>query len=83
MDVSHVQEFSAISLGRTLRWYFDDVEMYYQYLPEFWSRHRADRLYDLNEVAFSKVVERPELAGDAFGVMAVCRRPATTRSSTD
>jgi SAM-dependent methyltransferase len=83
MDVSHVQEFSAISLGRTLGWYFDEVEVYYQYLPEFWSTHRADRLYDLNEVAFSRVVERPELAGDAFGVMAVCRRPMTRRSSVN
>jgi SAM-dependent methyltransferase len=75
MDVSHVQEFSAVSLWRTLSWYFDDVEVYYQYLPEFWSTHRADRLYDLNEVAFTKVAERPELASDAFGVLAVCRGP--------
>ena len=83
MDVSHVQEFSAVSLGRTLSWYFDEVEVFYQYLPNFWSTHRADRLYDLNEVAFSPVAEHPELASDAFGVMAVCRRPATHRPPTN
>jgi 2-polyprenyl-3-methyl-5-hydroxy-6-metoxy-1,4-benzoquinol methylase len=83
MDVSHVQEFSAISLGRTLSGYFDDVEVYYQYLPEFWSTHRTDRLYDLSEVKFDKVLERPELASDAFGVMAVCRRPKALRPSNN
>jgi SAM-dependent methyltransferase len=83
MDVSHVQEFSAVSLGRTLRWYFDEVEVYYQYLPDFWSTHRAERLYDLNEVSFTRVEERPELATDAFGVMAVCRRPNASYRSTN
>jgi SAM-dependent methyltransferase len=75
MDVSHVQEFSAISLGRTLGWYFDSVEVYYQYLPEFWTTHQADRLYDLEEVIFTKAVENPALATEAFGVLAVCRGP--------
>ncbi|HEV3188372.1 MAG TPA: class I SAM-dependent methyltransferase, partial [Acidimicrobiales bacterium] len=75
MDVSHVQEFSAISLGRTLSWYFDSVEVYYQYLPEFWTTHQPSRLYDLEEVVFTKVAENPALATDAFGVLAVCRSP--------
>ena len=36
MDPSHVQEFTARSLEWTLGAYFDRVEMYYQYFPNFW-----------------------------------------------
>ncbi|MGA7835759.1 MAG: class I SAM-dependent methyltransferase [Acidimicrobiales bacterium] len=76
MDVSHMQEFSAISLGRTLGWYFESVDVYYQYLPNFWNTFQADRrLYELDEVSFSKVTQHPELATEAFGVLAVCRNP--------
>jgi SAM-dependent methyltransferase len=75
MDSSHVQEFTAISLGRTLGWYFNSVEVYFQYLPGFWTRPLSGQLYDLNEVAFSKAAEHPELATEAFGIFAVCRSP--------
>jgi SAM-dependent methyltransferase len=75
MDVSHVQEFSAISLGRTLGWYFDSVEVYYQHLPGFWTQHQPGRLYELDEVSFVKAADNPELSTEAFGVLAVCRIP--------
>jgi len=79
MDVSHVQEFSAISLGRTLGWYSNDVQVYYQHIPGFWTSYQADRLYELDEVLFSKATENPSLAAEAFGVLAVCRSPKAQR----
>lgn len=37
MDASHVQEFTLVALDRTLRHYFETVEIFYQYLPGYWS----------------------------------------------
>lgn len=77
MDPSHVQEFTARSLERTLAAYFDDVEMYYQYFPNFWEEaaQGITRTLTFDDVAFHKVVDVPQQATDAFAVVAVATSP--------
>ena len=36
MDSSHVQEFTPVSLERTLLGYFEEVDMFFEYVPGFW-----------------------------------------------
>ena len=77
MDASHVQEFTARSLERTLGAYFDQVEMYYQYFPNFWE-DAADgipRTLTFEDVAFHRVEDVPDQATDAFALVAVARQP--------
>ena len=56
MDPSHVQEFTARSLERTLAAYFDHVEMYYQYFPDFWqgAAKGIPRALTFEDVAFHR-----------------------------
>jgi hypothetical protein len=77
MDPSHVQEFTARSLERTLAAYFDRVEMYYQYFPNFWEDAAAGRLRELtfDSVAFHRIEDVPHQATDAFAVVAVATQP--------
>jgi cyclopropane fatty-acyl-phospholipid synthase-like methyltransferase len=77
MDPSHVQEFTARSLEWTLGAYFDRVEMYYQYFPNFW--HDADegitRTLMFEDVAFHRIDDVPDQATDAFALVAVATQP--------
>ncbi len=77
MDPSHVQEFTARSLERTLATYFDHVEMYYQYLPNFWEEAAAGITRELTfgDVAFHRIEDVPHQATDAFAVVGVATRP--------
>ena len=77
MDPSHVQEFTARSLERTLAAYFDEVELYYQYFPNFWEDAAAGITRELtfDDVAFHRVEDVPQQATDAFAVVAVARLP--------
>ncbi len=77
MDPSHVQEFTARSLQRTLEAYFDQVEMYYQYFPNFWERAAAGIPVELtfDDVAFHRIEEVPQQATDAFALVAVATQP--------
>jgi 2-polyprenyl-3-methyl-5-hydroxy-6-metoxy-1,4-benzoquinol methylase len=36
MDKSHIQEFTPLSLSRVLAQYFENVELYYQVVPNYW-----------------------------------------------
>ena len=77
MDPSHVQEFTARSLERTLGAYFDQVEMYYQYFPNFWEEAGAGNARELTfeDVAFHRVENDPHLATEAFALVGVPTRP--------
>ncbi len=77
MDPSHVQEFTARSLERTLGAYFDQVEMYYQYFPNFWEEAAAGIARELtfDDVAFHRIEDVPHQATDAFAVVAVAKQP--------
>jgi SAM-dependent methyltransferase len=77
MDPSHVQEFTARSLERTLGAYFDQVEMYYQYFPDFWEEAGAGipRELTFEDVAFHRIEDVPHLATEAFALVAVATRP--------
>jgi 2-polyprenyl-3-methyl-5-hydroxy-6-metoxy-1,4-benzoquinol methylase len=77
MDPSHVQEFTARSLERTLSMYFGTVELYYQYFPNFWERAAAGVPFELtfDDVAFHRVEEVPHQATDAFALVAVATQP--------
>jgi SAM-dependent methyltransferase len=77
MDPSHVQEFTARSLERTLALYFDHVEMYFQYFPNFWEEAAAgiSRELTFDDIAFHPVADVPHLATDAFAVVAVATGP--------
>jgi SAM-dependent methyltransferase len=77
MDPSHVQEFTARSLERTLAVYFDQVEMYYQYFPNFWDHpaERISRTLTFEDVAFHRIKDVPDLATDAFALVAVATQP--------
>ena len=77
MDPSHVQEFTARSLERTLGGYFDQVEMYCQYFPNFW-RETAEgipRTLTFEDVAFQRIEDVPHEATDAFALVAVATQP--------
>ena len=39
MDPSHVQEFTPVSLQRTLLTFFESVDLYFEYVPGFWNQH--------------------------------------------
>ncbi len=77
MDPSHVQEFTARSLERTLGAYFGQVEMYYQYFPNFWEEAAAGTPRELtfDDVAFDRIEDVPHQATDAFALVAVARLP--------
>jgi SAM-dependent methyltransferase len=77
MDPSHVQEFTARSLEWTLGAYFDRVEMYYQYFPNFWepTAERIPRTLTFEDVAFHRIEDVPDLATDAFALVAVATQP--------
>ncbi len=77
MDPSHVQEFTARSLERTLATYFDHVEMHYQYFPHFWEDAAAGISRDLtfDDVAFHRIQDVPHQAIDAFALVAVATQP--------
>jgi 2-polyprenyl-3-methyl-5-hydroxy-6-metoxy-1,4-benzoquinol methylase len=77
MDPSHVQEFTARSLERTLAAYFERVEMYFQYFPNFWEEAAAGNPRELtfDDVAFQRIEDVPHLATDAFAVVAVATQP--------
>jgi SAM-dependent methyltransferase len=77
MDPSHVQEFTARSLEWTLRAYFGRVETYYQYLPNFWddAAERIPRMLTFEDVAFHRTNDVPELATEAFALVAVATQP--------
>jgi 2-polyprenyl-3-methyl-5-hydroxy-6-metoxy-1,4-benzoquinol methylase len=77
MDPSHVQEFTARSLERTLAAYFDRVEMFFQYFPNFWEEVAAENLRELtfDDVAFHRIEDVPQQATDAFAVVAVATQP--------
>jgi 2-polyprenyl-3-methyl-5-hydroxy-6-metoxy-1,4-benzoquinol methylase len=77
MDPSHVQEFTARSLERTLASYFGQVEMYYQYFPNFWEEVAAgiSRELTFEDVAFHRVEDVPQQATDAFALVAVATQP--------
>ena len=77
MDPSHVQEFTARSLERTLSAYFDHVEMYYQYFPNFWEEAAAGITRELtfDDVAFHRIEDVPHQATDAFAVVGVATQP--------
>ena len=36
MDTSHVQEFTLISLHRVLSLFFSSVDLFYQFIPDYW-----------------------------------------------
>lgn len=82
MDPSHVQEFTARSLERTLAAYFDHVELYFQYFPEFWSQIAAGTLPELalDDVVFNRIEDVPREATDAFAVIAVATQPRLMRA---
>jgi SAM-dependent methyltransferase len=77
MDPSHVQEFTARSLERTMAAHFDHVETYYQYLPNFWEEAARGLTRELtfDDVAFHRIEDVPHLATDAFALVAVARQP--------
>jgi 2-polyprenyl-3-methyl-5-hydroxy-6-metoxy-1,4-benzoquinol methylase len=77
MDPSHVQEFTARSLERTLGAYFNRVEMYYQYFPNFWddAAQGIPRTLTFEDVAFHRITDVPDLATDAFALVAVATQP--------
>jgi SAM-dependent methyltransferase len=77
MDPSHVQEFTARSLEWTLQAYFNQVEMYYQYFPNFWDdpTERISRTLTFEDVAFHRIKDVPDLATDAFALVAVATQP--------
>jgi SAM-dependent methyltransferase len=77
MDPSHVQEFTARSLEWTLGAYFDRVEMYYQYFPNFWddADQGIPRALMFEDVAFHQIGDVPEQATQAFALVAVARQP--------
>ena len=77
MDPSHVQEFTARSLERTLEAYFDQVEMYYQYFPNFWEEAASGipREMTFEDVAFHRIEDVLHLATEAFALVAVATRP--------
>ncbi len=77
MDPSHVQEFTARSLERTLAAYFDHVEMLYQYFPNFWEEAAAGITRELtfDDVAFHRMEDVPHQATDAFALVAVATQP--------
>jgi hypothetical protein len=80
MDPSHVQEFTATSLGHTLREYFESVDLFFQSVPGFWtptpeSERREAEGYELADIAFDRVEGAPALAFDAFALVAVCTSP--------
>ena len=77
MDPSHVQEFTARSLERTLAAYFGHVEIYYQYFPNFWEEAAAGITRELtfDDVAFHRIEDVPHQAMDAFAVVAVATQP--------
>ena len=77
MDPSHVQEFTARSLERTLGAYFDRVEMYYQYFPNFWQEaaEGIPRTLTFEDVAFHRIEDVPDEATDAFALVAVATQP--------
>jgi SAM-dependent methyltransferase len=77
MDPSHVQEFTARSLERTLAGYFARVEMYFQYFPNFWEEAAAgiSRELTFDDVAFHRVADVPRVATDAFALVAVATEP--------
>jgi 2-polyprenyl-3-methyl-5-hydroxy-6-metoxy-1,4-benzoquinol methylase len=77
MDPSHVQEFTARSLERTLEAYFDQVEMYYQYFPNFWEKAAKgiSRTLTFEDVAFHRIEDVPAEATDAFALVAVATQP--------
>jgi SAM-dependent methyltransferase len=75
MDPSHVQEFTTLSLGRVLESYFESVELYFQYIPGFWSGLINARSLNLTDVSFVKIEDQPTLTHDAFANVAVCRLP--------
>ena len=77
MDPSHVQEFTAHSLERTLRACFDQIEMYYQYVPQFWEGAAGGipRTLTFEDVAFRRIEEVPDQATDAFALIAVATQP--------
>ena len=64
MDPSHVQEFTARSLEWTLGAYFDRVEMYYQYFPNFWddADEGIPRTLTFEDVAFHQIDDVPDQA---------------------
>jgi SAM-dependent methyltransferase len=77
MDPSHVQEFTARSLERTLAASFGRVEMYYQYFPNFWHELATGTLGELtfDSVVFERVEDAPRQATDAFALVAVATQP--------
>jgi 2-polyprenyl-3-methyl-5-hydroxy-6-metoxy-1,4-benzoquinol methylase len=77
MDPSHVQEFTARSLERTLAAYFSRVEMHVQYFPDFWSEAAAGVTRELtfDDVVFRRIEEVPQEAIDAFALVAVATEP--------
>jgi SAM-dependent methyltransferase len=77
MDTSHVQEFTARSLERTLAFYFDRVEMYFQYFPNLWEEAAAgiSRELTFDDVAFHRIEDVPHQATDAFALVAVATHP--------
>jgi len=77
MDPSHVQEFTARSLERTLTAYFEHVEMHYQYFPNFWQEAAAGITRELtfDDVAFHRIEDVPHQAMDAFALVAVATHP--------
>lgn len=77
MDPSHVQEFTARSLERTLAGYFHQVEMYYQYFPNFWREAAEEtvRTLTFEDVAFHRIEDVPHEATDAFALVAVATQP--------
>ncbi len=77
MDPSHVQEFTVRSLERILAVYFDQVDLYYQYFPNFWEEAAAgvSRELTFDDVAFHRVEDAPNQATDAFALVAVATQP--------
>ena len=57
--------------------YFDQVEMYYQYFPDFWEEAGAGipRELTFEDVAFHRIEDVPHLATEAFALVAVATRP--------
>ena len=64
-------------LTRTLEAYFDQVEMYYQYFPNFWEEAAAGirRELTFEDVAFHRIEDVLHLATEAFALVAVATRP--------
>ena len=74
MDASHVQEFTARSLEWTLGAYFDRVEMYYQFFPNFWedAAKGIPRTLTFEDVAIHRIEDVPDLGHR-------CLRPGRSR----